>query len=561
MKASQIQKGNKKLAAGLLIFSLLLAACGSSTGASSSASATDSGGGGTGGTGTDQKITLSNIHSQPKQLGVGDLLYVDLNSSTSLDFDGVDAGAEFSLAMINSSASQGNLTVAMQGDLSDVNLDLAKEVDAYEEEASPSLPNDITENFHAFLREQEKETEYWGAPVDGASASAGKSAGGAAAAEAVSLGHQRIFKVLSSLSNTRDYVEVTATAECVGSNVIFYIDADVTQTMLSDADVQSLCNTFDPVVARELSLFGNLSDVDGNGKVIALFTPRVNRLGGLGGGIITGFFLSNDLYASSGSNPASNYGEMLYIMVPDPSGQYGATVSREFAMSNLLPSVLPHELQHAISYNEHVFVSGGASENSCLNEGMSHLAEDLMGQGQENPSRYGIYLRSPQSYSVIACSQASLGSRGGSYLFLRYLYEQAANGDAFLARLIRTSQTGIQNIETAFAGSSADFDQFPEFFMRWSVAITGITQDSRFSFKSRERDSATGQWRGACVSCAADDGRGTTLSGVSSTAYRGSQNNSLRTASVRFFKIAGVQSKIDFNYSSGQGYGVLIRKK
>ncbi|MBI4223808.1 MAG: hypothetical protein HY609_02645, partial [Deltaproteobacteria bacterium] len=378
----------------------------------------------------------------------------------------------------------------------------------------------------------------------------------------VSLGDKQSFKVLASLNSTKEYVTVSATAECIGDNVIFFVDEEVSTDVLSDADIAQLCDDFDPVVAEEESLFGSIPDVDGNGKVIALFTPQVNRLGGQGGGIITGFFLANDLFASSGSNPASNYAEILYIMVPDPSGSWGVTVSRTFAMSNLLPSVLPHELQHVINYNQHVFVAQGSAENSCLNEGLSHLAEDLMGQGQENPSRYGIYLSSPQSYSLISCASAGLGSRGGSYLFLRYLYEQSGKSTAFLQRLIQSPYQGIENLERAFAGTAADFDQFGEFFLKFAVAITGITADSEFSFQGRSRDSVTGEWQGACVDCEAEDGRGTVLSGVTAAAYRGYQIAATRPAAVRFFKIANVNDALSFNSpSGGEGYGVLIRTK
>jgi len=428
-------------------------------------------------------------------------------------------------------------------------------------ESQPAIA-DATENFHAFLRDQEKNLESLEPPAGASADLAGKSVGAAPAAS-VSVGDSGSFKVLSSLSSTGSYATVTATAKCVGTNVIFYVDNDVTQDMLSDADVQSLCSSFDPVVATEQNLFGALSDVDNNAKLITLFTPRVNQLGAQGGGIITGYFIANDLYPSNGSNPASNTAEILYIMVADPAGRYGTAVSRSFAMSNLLPSVLPHELQHAINYNQKVFIAGGHAEESCLNEGMSHMAEDLMGQGQENASRYGIYLASPQSYSIVSCSSAGLGSRGGTYLFLRYLFEQSDNGNAFLRKLIQSPYSGIQNVEKAFAGKDLGFDQFGEFFMKWSVALTGITQDPKFSYKARERDSGTSQLHGACVSCSADDNRGTVLHGAASASYTGSQSNSLRPAAARFFKISNVKDKLSFNNprSGGEGYGMLIRSK
>lgn len=556
----------KKYGGFALTLALLSAGCGSQTGsANESASPKETKGSEAGGGGSNHGgVTLTNVFSQPKQLGVGDVLFADLNSSNSLDFDGVDPKAEFLFGMINASDSSGQFSVTMAGDLSSADLEIGKAEDIVEEQPqeAPALGmNDITDRFHTFLREQEKDLATLEIPED--SLSAGKSVDSSGSTSAsVALGDSRTFKVLSNLASTKDYVEVTATVKCVASNVLFYVDTSVGSSLLSDADIQSLCSSFDPQVAREKELFGDFSDVDGNGKVIALFTPQVNRLGALGGGIVTGFFLASDLYPSSASNPASNDAEILYIMVPDPSGTYGSSVSRDFALSNLLPAVLPHELQHAINYNQHVFIAHGSSEVSCLNEGLSHLTEDLMGQGEENASRYGIYLKNPQSYPVVSCSQAGIGSRGGTYLFLRYLYEQSDNGNAFLRRLIQSNLTGIKNVEAAFAGRDLGFDQFGEFFLRWAVALSGITQDSRFAFHERAKDSATGRWDGACVVCNADDGRGTVLNGISSSAYRGSQNVATIPSAVRFFKMAGIKDKLEFRSpQGGEGYGVLIRTK
>lgn len=557
---------------GICCASILLAGmigCGGAGGSLSESSSKTSNGGGDNTTGGAAGVTITNIYSNPKQLGVGDVLFADLNSSASLNFEGVESNAEFVFGMINASDSGGNYTVTMSGDLSEVEFDLAKTADPYNPQEEPADEpiaqgfNDLTENFHAFLRDQEKEFEDADHPIYQTFSSAGKSAGGGGGTSAaVSLGSSQSFKVLASLNSTSNYVTVNATAKCIGDNVIFYVDDEVPSSVLSDADIAQLCDDFDPVVEEEENLFGSLPDVDSNGKIVALFTPQVNRLGSQGGGIITGFFLANDLYPSGSSNPASNYAEILYIMVPDPNGSWGTTVSRSFAMSNLLPSVLPHELQHVINYHQHVFVARGGAENSCLNEGLSHLAEDLMGQGQENPSRYGIYLRSPQSYSVIACSSAGLGSRGGSYLFLRFLYEQSGNSATFLQRLIQTPYAGIENLERAFAGTAADFDQFGEFFLKFAVAMTGITSDPQFSFQARTQDSVTGQWQGACVDCEAGDGRGTVLHGVTAGNYTGYQIAATRPAAVRFFKLTDIKDELKFGQpSGGEGYGVLIRTK
>ena len=51
---------------------------------------------------------------------------------------------------------------------------------------------------------------------------------------------------------------------------------------------------------------------------------------------------------------------------------------------NSYRSLLAHEFQHLISFNQHVLLRpGGDSEVSWLNEGMSHVTEDLVGDHRE----------------------------------------------------------------------------------------------------------------------------------------------------------------------------------
>lgn len=515
-----------------------------------------------GSSGNTSGVTITNTSSSPKELNAGDLMYLDLNAEQgSVDFGGISSSAEFLLAVSNTSSTQQSFNVQLSSDLSAPEFDVSKEVSQPTESLEEG--NDITEIFHEVLRLREREQDGLEMPKE-VSFSASKSVENPS--PSISEGSTQSFKVLASLSSSTSYVSVNGVAECVGSNVIFYVDDRVTTEMLSSKEVGALCTQFDETVTKEQALFGSASDVNGDGKVVVLLTPQVNHLGGLGGGIVTGFFNSIDLHPVSGSNPASNNMEILYIMVPDPSGIYGVPVSKSFALSNLIPAVLPHEFQHAISYNQHVFVNKGLAEEAWLNEGMSHLAEDLMGQNQENPSRYGIFLNSPSSYSLVAGSSPGLAARGAAYLFLRYLYEQSSNATQFMKNMIQTSQVGTKNIETAFAGSSSDFDQFGEFFLRWNIALgitdAGVSQDRRYTYLPRVQDSVTGNWSGVCLRCSADDKRGTVLNGVPVTNFSGSLSASTLPSSERFYKISGLQNKLYFSGANGSnGYGVLIRTK
>jgi hypothetical protein len=291
-------------------------------------------------------------------------------------------------------------------------------------------------------------------------------------------------------------------------------------------------------------------------------TPQVNRLGAMGGGIITGFFFASDLYSSSNSNQR----EIIYVLVPDSGGLFGMTIPKDFAMGNLLPAVLPHEIQHAINYNNKVMVNGGSSEDNWLNEALSHFSEDILGYGKENPSRSEVYLNNTSYYGPISSGSPSLGERGASYLFLRFLYEQASNGKQFIWDLVHSENNGVANLEQSFAGTSADFDQVSEFLIRWEAAMVmssfNLSTDPRFSYKARAKNSATGNWEGVCLSCDADDGRGTELTGIVLTQFYGVGPVSLDPTAAKFMKVTTFPQKVDLKAKEAGTYAAtLVRYK
>jgi len=504
---------------------------------------------------------ISSLASSPAELDVGDALIVDFSANQGyLDFSAVETGSKFILAVGSASeyGSATNIQLSPSLGLPDpMNEGKAMGVEASYDEADAY---GVEEIFSAWLRASEVELDVNEVPADMLPQAA---ASKAMAVKAAGLGEREIFRVLSSLTSTSSYVEVTGEVRYYGSNVVCYVDSSVSADDLSDAEVEELCGRFDAEAGEEQDLLGDTSDVDGDGLLHVLMTSQINRLGALGGGIITGYFYAADLYSRSASNPVSNHREIIYTMVPDPDGSYGSVVEKDFAMQNLLPAVLPHELQHAISYNQHVMIEGGAPEENWLNEALSHFIEDYMGHGRENPSRYALYLSSPSTYGIVTQSSPNLLERGGSYLFLRYLYEQASDGDAFLRRLVQSSQRGVDNLVDAFDGP-ADMDEFREMMERWSIALAmtdrGISNDYRYIYRPRARDADTGEWKGVCIDCAPDDGRGTQLEGVNLNTYNGYHSVSVDGATAKYYKITTIPDEINLEGASNQdNYAILVR--
>ncbi len=90
------------------------------------------------------------------------------------------------------------------------------------------------------------------------------------------VGSQRVFKVCGDL-DCATTVSVTATAQIVGAHSAIYLDSATPAGGFTPSDLQQLSAQFDTVLYPIDSLaFGPPSDIDGNGVVIILLTPRVN---------------------------------------------------------------------------------------------------------------------------------------------------------------------------------------------------------------------------------------------------------------------------------------------
>ena len=301
------------------------------------------------------------------------------------------------------------------------------------------------------------------------------------------VGDVRSFKVCSNLSCT-SFTTVMATARYVGQHSAVYIDNTVPQNdPLQDADFANLGGTFDTRhYAIDTTAFGRESDIDANGVVLILMTDAVNALTpDCSDGRVIGFFFGGDLLTS----PNSNRAEIFYTLVPEPARATNCkVVTRTAAVNNLKPTLI-HEFQHMISFNQHVLIRSGNSEQVWLNEALSHFAEELGGRkildiecmaagftscrsqytGGDILDAYD-YLKDPESHYMVFPSntQGTLEERGAVWLFLRWTVDHFSPDTTFgtptTRALVATSLTGVTNL-TAVTGGS-----FSEMVPRWLMA-------------------------------------------------------------------------------------------
>ncbi len=336
--------------------------------------------------------------------------------------------------------------------------------------APPAPPATAQERWDLALRRREREllSDRPTAPLPAPLAQA-------PAAAPPPVGSQRSFKVVAPGGG---FDEVRAVARYVGEHVVLYEDTAAAPDALGPADFQSLAGDFDNLIYPvDTGVYGQPSDLDGNGRVVVLLTPRVNRLTERGSpdGFIGGFFYGLDLLpGKSGSND----GEIFYTLVPDPEGRFGDARPRDKVLS-VLPAILAHEFQHMIGFNQRILLrSAEGPEAVWLSEALAMMAEDLVGREAEarkdpkaqlyetgNTSRARHYLEASDSTSlIIASGSGSLAERGAEWLFLRYLEEQYGGVD-LLKGLTQTTRTGIANVEAVTGQPWSDL------LGAWGVAL------------------------------------------------------------------------------------------
>jgi hypothetical protein len=394
------------------------------------------------------------------QAGTDPVLTLELLEYVSIDPAAVEGCATFGLApggalylLVPQS------TAAVPGATADYRLTGDSAQPTSDAGPRPTGELDWSAQFHGFLRGQEREFAGLPKPAPIFDVPVGAPA-------QIEVGDRREFRVCNTVtcSDEDEFSPVTAEVRYVGTHAAIYLDVDAPDT-LSTAIFQEFGQTFDQDLYEVATrAFGAESDVDENDHVLILMTPVVNQLTPIAQcetSIITGFFFALDVDPSFRNDSRSNQGEVFYALTPDPAGTISCDHSVD-RIRRLVPVTFMHELQHMISYNQHVLVRQGPSEVLWLNEGMSHLSEeiaalhfDAMGD-QDRFSQFAVsnlfnafsYLKDPGATFVLFSEGAgSLAERGGSWLLLRWLVDQF--GEEVIRRLSETSLTGAANIADA----------------------------------------------------------------------------------------------------------------
>lgn len=247
----------------------------------------------------------------------------------------------------------------------------------------------------------------------------------------------------------------------------------------TDDDFRRIGAMFDTlVVPVNEETFGMPGDIDGNGRSVIFYTPAVNKLTTAGSGqYVGGFFFVRDLFPKA-ECASSNAGEIFFMLAPDPTGVFGNTFSKAF-VEQVTVGTLAHEYQHLINASKRIVNPAADWEETWLNEGLSHIAEEMVfyraaglsprqnidgsrfgtqpfdqayaNYMHQNLGRLRSWLGAPESNAPYAAND-ELATRGSAWIYLRYMADRRgpSDGDVW-RRLVDNAEAGAANIEEVFA--------------------------------------------------------------------------------------------------------------
>lgn len=271
---------------------------------------------------------------------------------------------------------------------------------------------------------------------------------------AVTQGATRTLKIQTSTS----FETVDVQAIAVGAIAVVWADVSLAHPANLDPTfvAQFLSDFETKIVPRERTIFGVESDLDNDGHIGLVFSPLTYQTA-------VAFFTQCDLQFTAGC-PATNGGEYLYLTPP-------ATIPPPYNTANAIKEILTHECSHLIHFNRKVLrgMLGGWADSAYMIEGVGGFAQDAVG-----PQAGNLYVAKA---GLDGINQFSLGDtlqdgapyagsrdgvmRGGSYLFVRYLYDRAGGdhenadgsitgqgGPAFLRALLESKVSMAQALPT-----------------------------------------------------------------------------------------------------------------
>jgi len=244
----------------------------------------------------------------------------------------------------------------------------------------------------------------------------------------------------------------------VGNRVAVYVDERDLETV-DTAVIDMIVRTMDDSIPAHVETrIGSVADIDGDGRLTILLSQVLGRMAE-GAAVLDGFVRTSD-FEKAGQFPRSHACDLIYLNSRVQAGPF-------------LKSLLAHEFTHAVIAAARSASSAATTsepEESWLDEGLAHLSERWIDENWENLDyRIAEFLADPHEHRLIVNDQIGLstgrshGHRGAAFLFLEWC--QSRFGDDLAARLVRSSKSGVANLEAA---TGMPFDLL---YREWTVSL------------------------------------------------------------------------------------------
>jgi hypothetical protein len=313
------------------------------------------------------------------------------------------------------------------------------------------------------------------------------------------------FRVRNDLSETDSYTVVNATLHALGENVAIWVDDDLPIDVDLDCDgVIDIPDAYDAfgfnncdlltvadiidsnIVPNVRALFGDESDIDGDGRVSVVITPVLNAIT-LTSDDDSDYSRVLPSYAEPSvdlqdfdyrTNPGSDEAEVIYVHAPDPYGFFNPNTAPtvEDYTNYQLSSEVARSFTTLVTFNQKVLVGESSAESDWLNDVLGTFAADYCGFGASYYADAWSYLDGPHLFPLVRSeTPGELGSlsRGAQYLFGRWLYDYAVqeNGEGASAMrdIVQRTDTGTDALN-AMALDVLD-TTFDELVLRWQIAM------------------------------------------------------------------------------------------
>jgi len=231
-------------------------------------------------------------------------------------------------------------------------------------------------------------------------------------------------------------------SEIEANHVSSYAAGQIIEALLYKTPSGSI-NPDKGILANEIDIFGEIPDVDNNGKLLVLLTDiRDNYDAEENPVYVAGYFDPRDQVNNSGSG---NFGDIMYIDT-NPGKMYD-----EFSLG-----IVAHELQHLIHYRV------DDNESTWLNEGMSEFAMYILGFESRS---YGTFLRDTNrpltSFDNNIADYAKVG------LWTLYCYKQF--GLNFIKQVVTETANSLDSYTRVLVSNGLTIDT-DELMRNWFVA-------------------------------------------------------------------------------------------